>query len=872
MPTTLQTKVDDIQAKVDAQNRKKALINLANVYSQVDAKSTPKDTIVPNTTVYNPSTATPWQQIAAQNLQNKGIDPTKVGTGTGNTYQPYAAPTTWGPALAWTTPTVTKPTIATTETPVIGTPPATTPKITTNDFSTMTPEQLKAQYMSIGTKLPWEVTDEDRRFTKYLQTRMSLGETPDKIFGTSASKSSWTTTYSQQLNRDPSMYQSSIKNADGTWTVTYKDGGTQTISENPTTTVFPEWTPEYYAQKQADEAEKRVQVLTETMTKEEERRKKETADLVAKYGENIATQFQTQKADIEANGAKRMDTLNTGLSFSGFGRSTVALEKRDEIAKNIETTINQAKAKADLELMAYRMEREWADAEAISAMRNNIAQVQANIDDANYKNQLEIIKLNQENATTGAEAMNNLLTTISDSEQIVSNADIEKSQQLGYFVNKDGSIMLDSQKRPIQFEGTPWSLDPSAIGAYADALNKGVIDEKSLDKLSPTDKAAVLKHVGVQNNTYVAPVSVVDFIKSKEWFRAEAYDDATGKTLAPWETPRGTATIGFGQTSINWVPVKWGDTITQGKADEEMRRQIEQKYSRYKTLVTVPLNETQKAALTSLEYNIWPWVWQLPWMKDVITAINASDFNKAADLIVSSKIGIRNAKTGEVLPWLIKRREEEANMLRQTQWGGDTTKDTAFNPDFESYYKKFNLWGWKWLNATETKILEKEFGSIANFAKQSKAYGTKIAVEQALPALQDYKKDLQWLKDNYSVLWKAGSIIGVWDFDAILANVKNKQAFQELTRLKESGATFGALSEKEFANIGSSTEVGKLRVWAWQETWNSALDRLIRDVQTAEDKIKWQSGSTITQTNVSNNETQAPTAPQWESDIFGSDW
>jgi len=99
------------------------------------------------------------------------------------------------------------------------------------------------------------------------------------------------------------------------------------------------------------------------------------------------------------------------------------------------------------------MEQEGADAEAISAMRTNIANVQANIDQANYENQLEIIKLNQENATSGAEAMNNLLKTISNSAEIVSNADLDKSQELGYFVDKNGALMLDSQKRPIQFEG-----------------------------------------------------------------------------------------------------------------------------------------------------------------------------------------------------------------------------------------------------------------------------------------------------------------------------------------------------------------------------------------------------------------------------------
>lgn len=239
------------------------------------------------------------------------------------------------------------------------------------------------------------------------------------------------------------------------------------------------------------------------MNVEAERRKKETADLVAKYGENIATQFQTQKAEIEANGAKRMDALNSGLSFSGFGRSTLALDKRDEIAKNIESTVNQAKAKADLELMAYRMEREGADAEAIGKMRESIAKVQNDIDNANYENQLKIIELNQQNATTGMEAMNNLLATISNGDEIASNADIEKSQALGYFVNKDGTIMLDSQKRPIQFEGNAGSLDPTSIQAYADAFNKKIIDETTLNKLSPADRAAVMKNVSVNNGTWV---------------------------------------------------------------------------------------------------------------------------------------------------------------------------------------------------------------------------------------------------------------------------------------------------------------------------------------------------------------------------------
>ena len=134
-------------------------------------------------------------------------------------------------------------------------------------------------------------------------------------------------------------------------------------------------------------------------------------------------------------------------------------------------------------------------------------------------------------------------------------------------------------------------------------------------------------------------------------------------------------------------------------------------------------------------------------------------------------------------------------------------------------------------------MLTKQTGGIESFAKQAKEYGREIAVTQALPQLENYKKDLQWLKDNYSNLGKAGAFFNVGDFDAILRNVTNKTAFQELTRLKDMGATFGALSEKEFANIGSSTEIGKLKPTAGKETWTSALDRLIKEVETAQNKI-----------------------------------
>lgn len=103
MPTP-QEKIDAIQAKVNEQNRQKALQNVANVQSQTITNNmarseqgykkyldpaqnpnfnkvrTDSQGITPLPNAYNPATATAGQQVAAQNLTNKGIDPTKVGT------------------------------------------------------------------------------------------------------------------------------------------------------------------------------------------------------------------------------------------------------------------------------------------------------------------------------------------------------------------------------------------------------------------------------------------------------------------------------------------------------------------------------------------------------------------------------------------------------------------------------------------------------------------------------------------------------------------------------------------------------------------------------------------------------------------------
>ena len=462
----------------------------------------------------------PWTETWA--TLAKVNDPTKISSFLNSQTDNKFVTQVWpdGKSITWTkngeqktwifngTDWVVKPPIATSENPIVSVPDATIDKPTPIETTQMTPDQLKSKYLEISSKLPWEVTDEDRRFINWIKARMSLGETSDTIFGTGA-KSSGTTTFSQELVQPWENIASSTKNADGTYTVTYKDWTTQQTSSKPSETVFPEWTPEYYAQKTAEANQARIDQLTSDYEAEKNKREKETAYLVKKYGEDIASQYETQRNEIEAQGAKRMDTLNTGLSFSGFGRSTLALDKRDEIAKNIQDTVNQAKSQADLKLAMYKAQQEGADSEALAAMQEGITKLQNGIDDANYQNQLAIIEMNQANSATSDEAMMNLLNTLSNGVEVSADADLDKSRDLGYFVDKQGKVMIDSQGRPIQFEATTSGLDPTQIAAYADAISKWVIKADDLDKtLTPAQKADIMKRVQVDNGTYISPTPV----------------------------------------------------------------------------------------------------------------------------------------------------------------------------------------------------------------------------------------------------------------------------------------------------------------------------------------------------------------------------
>ncbi len=176
-------------------------------------------------------------------------------------------------------------------------------------------------------------------------------------------------------------------------------------------------------------------------------------------------------------------------------------------------------------------------------------------------------------------------------------------------------------------------------------------NRKLQDGVLVNDKTWEIKNTTPWNTT-----TALDTIKKWEWFRDKAYQDATG-----------TRTLGYWFTNVNWQPVQPWMTMDRATADELLKQEINQRQD-FMNYITVPLNENQKAALSSFEFNLWSGIREKNAMP-ILEKINAWDLKWAGDILkqyVNSK--------WQKLQWLANRRNEEARLLSdistttQVQW------------------------------------------------------------------------------------------------------------------------------------------------------------------------------------------------------------
>lgn len=165
----------------------------------------------------------------------------------------------------------------------------------------------------------------------------------------------------------------------------------------------------------------------------------------------------------------------------------------------------------------------------------------------------------------------------------------------------------------------------------------------------------------------------VSLISKWEWFRDKAYQDSA------W-----VWTVWFWFTNLNGRPVQPWDTIDRASAEQLLQKEIWNRQN-FMNYITVPLNENQKAALASFEYNLWSGIWEKNAMW-ILNKVNQWDLAWAASLMKQYV----NA-WGKPIKWLVNRRNEEAGLLTQApQWqSSQAPQAQQFDPNKTAQYTSY---------------------------------------------------------------------------------------------------------------------------------------------------------------------------------------
>lgn len=148
------------------------------------------------------------------------------------------------------------------------------------------------------------------------------------------------------------------------------------------------------------------------------------------------------------------------------------------------------------------------------------------------------------------------------------------------------------------------------------------------------------------------PADFAAFSKQWEGFRANAYPDPGSRDGTPW-------TIGYGQTAINGVPVKKGDTITEARASELLQQRHDTLATRVLGVVKVPLSPYQLATLVSFADNVGWGDRRKPGFSTstLLKKLNAGDYDAVPGELAKWKYN-----DGKVMGGLVNRRAAEAGL------------------------------------------------------------------------------------------------------------------------------------------------------------------------------------------------------------------
>lgn len=191
--------------------------------------------------------------------------------------------------------------------------------------------------------------------------------------------------------------------------------------------------------------------IGETQAQFEARQKEQATQRQAFLDEQKALsdkQLEAKNAQLDAAAAKEQQAAQSSLSFSGFGRSSVANDAMQEIQVKYNDQKQYYQEAADLQLELSLKELQSADAAELQPYQDRIAELQTESRKVAIDNAVTVAEMNAQQGVKGLEALTNLLQILPQSQQ--PKVDKETSQLLGYIADEYGNpVMTDAEGFPI---------------------------------------------------------------------------------------------------------------------------------------------------------------------------------------------------------------------------------------------------------------------------------------------------------------------------------------------------------------------------------------------------------------------------------------
>lgn len=231
---------------------------------------------------------------------------------------------------------------------------------------------------------------------------------------------------------------------------------------------------------------------------------KTTQGLVDQQKALLDEQAKAAIDQIKQNAMSEQTAGQNIMAFSGFGVSSAAIQKTQEIQAKYNAQSQAVVDAENLQLQMFQEQLQGADQAVLDEMQANIDTLQANADEMAYSNALDVAQANADANVDPLTALSNIMQVLPPAQAQQVNTDVSK--MLGYLADESGNpiTFANGETIPILTETT-------------EAKNTRYLDELVKSGASPEIINALKVQLGLPD--YTDPITQAQL----------AYDQANAK-------------------------------------------------------------------------------------------------------------------------------------------------------------------------------------------------------------------------------------------------------------------------------------------------------------------------------------------------------